>query len=62
MIPNVDLIFDRSSIITQIYHEQKNPYTREELTIDCLNEYNQKEEIVKKIEDWKQKYINSKET
>ena len=49
MIPNVDLIFDRSSIMSQINLEKKNPYTREKLDLDILREYNQKEEVKNKI-------------
>lgn len=52
MIPNVDLIFDKSSIMSQIYHEKINPYTREQLDEKILEQYNTKEEVVKKIKDF----------
>ncbi len=64
MIPNVDLIFDKSSIMSQIYHHKINPYTRDQLDENILEQYNTKEEVIKKIKDfinklqlWKTQHI-----
>ncbi len=62
MIPNVDEIFDRTSIASQIHSSGLNPYTREKLTESILNEYNGTEKIrerlsefTKKFKEWKNK-------
>lgn len=60
MIPNVDLIFDKSSIMSQIYHEKVNPYTREQLDENILEEYNQKQEINQRLTDFINKLQNWK--
>lgn len=60
MIPNVDLIFDKSSIMSQINLEKINPYTREKLDVDILNEYNKKEEVKKKVEEFNKKLADFK--
>ena len=47
-IPNIDEIFDRSTILTHIfesYPDPTNPYTREPLTIEMFDEYNERLEI-----------------
>lgn len=49
MIPNVDLIFDRSTINMQINKSSVNPYTREPLTMDIVNEYNLSDDVKQKI-------------
>lgn len=50
MIPNVaDLIFDETSILSQIRHEKINPYTREPLDEEILEEYNKRDEIKERI-------------
>ena len=53
-IPNVSLFFDRSAILTHIYEKGDNPYTREKLSIDELNEYNKQKDIVDEILVFKQ--------
>ncbi len=56
MIPNVDLIFDKSSIMSQIYHEKINPYTREYLDEETLEKYNKEEQIVIKLKMFLDKF------
>jgi hypothetical protein len=57
MIPNTnDTIFDRNSIIGQIFHNGINPYTREKLTIQEFEEYNKRPEVINKIEEFKNKF------
>jgi hypothetical protein len=53
MIPNVDLIFDKSSIMSQLYHEKINPYTREVLTIEQVELYNKESRVINIISGWK---------
>lgn len=59
MIPLIDEIFDRSTIYLLMYeskftnNKSIHPYTREELTFDELIEYNKKDDIVKKIKEFK---------
>lgn len=56
MIPKVDLIFDRSSIMSQLYYENINPYTREKLTIEDVDSYNKESHIIEKIKKYTEKY------
>lgn len=56
MIPNVNLIFDKASIMSQLYHAEINPYTREELTIKQMEEYNATKNIKKKLKKYKKIY------
>lgn len=54
-IPNVNEIFDRKSILTHIHSNQSNPYTRELLTFEILDNYNSKTEIIDEITEFKKK-------
>ena len=56
MIPNVDLIFDKTSIMSQIYHEKINPYTRDFLDESIIEAYNKKPEIITKITEFTDKF------
>lgn len=56
MIPKVNLIFDKSSIISHLYHDNINPYTREPLTINEVEEYNKKQDIIDRINKYKKEY------
>ncbi|ARF09046.1 U-box domain protein [Catovirus CTV1] len=56
MIPHVDLIFDKSSILSQLYRENINPYTREPLTLDEIEKYNKLPNIVEKINEFNNKF------
>jgi len=60
MIPSIKHIFDRSSILGQLYHEEINPFTREKLTIDEFNNYNKRDEVKKNTDDFKNKIIDWK--
>lgn len=57
MIPNVDLIFDKSSIISQLFYDKINPYTREPLCIEQVDEYNKQDNVQNKINTFKEKYM-----
>ena len=56
MIPNVDLVFDKSTIMTQLYNEQINPYTREPLTQSQVEEYNKNDQVIQKIREFTDNY------
>ena len=55
MIPNVELIFDKTSIMSQIYHEKINPYTREFLDETIIESHNKKLDIIAKITEFTDK-------
>ena len=55
-IPNVDLIFDRASILCQLYDKEINPYTRETLTVQQFEQYNTLSHIIEKLKDFKTEY------
>ena len=61
MIPHVDLIFDKSSILSQLYYENINPYTREPLSLKDIEEYNKENKIIDKINEFKNKFNEWKE-
>ena len=54
-IPNVDEFFDKRSIFTHIHITPSNPYTREPLTFEILNEYNSQESIAHEINEFKKR-------
>jgi ubiquitin conjugation factor E4 B len=65
MIPEVKTIFDRSSIITHLYTNKTNPYTRKPLTEEELDHYNDLDEVkqqikqfIEKINDFEKNYKN----
>ena len=52
-LPGVhDLFFDRSSILSHIHENHENPYTREKLTMEMLNDYNKDPKVVDEINDF----------
>ena len=55
MIPEVNTIFDRSSIITHLYTSKTNPFTRKSLTEDDIIKYNELDEIKEQINEFKKK-------
>lgn len=54
-IPLIDEFFDRTTIISQIFESGQNPYTRQPLTLEILNEYNSRESVINEIEDFKKR-------
>lgn len=56
MIPNVNLFFDKCSIISHLYHDETNPYTREKLTIDEFTNYNETDVVKQKVIQFNQKF------
>lgn len=55
MIPNINEIFERISVVTQIYNQGTNPYTREPLTLEELEKHNSKEEVIQNINKFNEK-------
>jgi hypothetical protein len=56
MLPHVnDIFFDKTSIITQLFHNKTNPYTNEPLTIEQLHEFNKDIKIYEKVVEFKNK-------
>lgn len=63
MIPEVvDTIFDKSSIMTQLLNTPINPYTRSPLTPEMLDEYNNTDEVKRKINTFIEKFTKWKES
>lgn len=60
MIPNVKQIYDRSSIMLCLYAEQKNPVTRESLTIEEFEKYQKNDDVKLQISDFMNKLNNYK--
>jgi hypothetical protein len=52
MLPGIKEIHDRVAIVSQIHESGKNPYNREPLSLDQLEEYNETPEIKKQLEDF----------
>lgn len=52
-IPHIEQhIFDRSSIFSTIHESGVNPYTREPLTIEMVEEYNNSENVILEIQNF----------
>lgn len=49
MIPKIDKIFDKGSIMSHLYYEETNPFTRDILTIKEFEEYNERDDVKNKI-------------
>jgi hypothetical protein len=56
MIPDVDLVFDRSTIMTQLYKDPVNPYTRAKLSVEEFEKYNQNDIVIVKIKEFSKKF------
>jgi hypothetical protein len=60
MIPDINNIFDRVSIMSHLYEKETNPYTRTVLTIDDFEKYNNTDNVKKIINEFKLKLDNYK--
>ncbi len=56
MLPENDIIMDLSVISTHLLSNKTNPFTRSLLTIEELKEYNSREDIRKKVDDFNDKF------
>lgn len=50
-----DVFFDKSTILSQLLVKEENPYTREHLTVEQFNKFNQLDEIKGKVDEFKNK-------
>jgi ubiquitin conjugation factor E4 B len=60
MLPNIDQVFDRSSIMSHLREKSTNPLTNELFTIDDFLQYNDTEKVKHQVNtflDKKRKYI-----
>ena len=67
VLPEINIIADKHVISKHLLTSDKNPFTRTKLTIEMLEEYNEKIDISEKLEkyklelkEWKQTILNSK--
>lgn len=49
-----DIFIDKHTIYTHLFSKEENPFTREKLTIEQLEEYNNKPEIMEKINNFRE--------
>lgn len=52
MIPKIDEIFDKASILSHVHKNNNNPYTREHLTMADVYEYNKTLFVKEKIDEF----------
>jgi hypothetical protein len=52
MIPNCNEIFERSTIMSQIFQQGIHPYTREELNLEIIENFNKEDKVVQKINEF----------
>lgn len=52
MLPGIKEIHDRIAIVSQIHESGKNPYNRDPLSLDQLEEYNKLPEVIEKINEF----------
>ena len=55
ILPSSNILMDKSVIITHLLSDQTDPFNRDFLDIDKLNEYNNQEEVIEKLELIKEK-------
>ena len=60
LLPNMnnvsaDLFLDKVTMIKQLLSKEENPFTRQKLTLEELNNYNKEPDVVKKINSYKEK-------
>ncbi|AYV75737.1 MAG: U-box domain protein [Terrestrivirus sp.] len=56
MIPDINDIYDKSSILIHLHEEKTNPLTRKPLTIEEFNLYQQNEDVKQKIKEFNERY------
>ena len=54
-LPSSNIILDKNTILQQLLHCEQDPYSREHLTKEILEEYNMKESVKIKIDKIKQR-------
>ena len=56
MIPDINDIYDKSSILIHLHEKKTNPLTRKPLTIEEFNLYQQNEDVKQKIKEFNERY------
>jgi ubiquitin conjugation factor E4 B len=59
-LPNSDIIIDKDTILKHLLQSETNPFTREHLTIDMIEEYNSIPEIKLSIDTLKEQITKYK--
>ena len=59
-LPNCDIIMDKSIITRHLLSDEHNPFNRDNLTIEILDNYNKKPDIIKKVKEFNEKLSNWK--
>ena len=60
ILPGTNVIMDMSVISTHLLSSKTNPFTRGELTIEILEEYNKREDIRKRVADFQDRFTRWK--
>ena len=55
MLPNSDIIMDKGVISRHLLTENYNPFTRDELTMESLETFNELPDTIERITAFKQK-------
>ena len=55
MLPSTQIIMDKGVIARHLLSDPHDPFNRDELTMEKLEEYNKQDDIVKKIDEFKSK-------
>ena len=61
MLPETDVIMDMNVISTHLLTNKTNPFTRTPLTLEELKSYNERDEVIKRVEEFREKIKNWKE-
>ena len=61
MLPETDVIMDMNVISTHLLTNKTNPFTRTPLTLEELKSYNEREDVIKRVDEFRTKLIKWKE-
>lgn len=53
VLPNTDIIMDKGIIMRHLLNDKHNPFNREDLTVEQLEEYNKSEDIILVLKEFK---------
>lgn len=62
MLPGIDEIHDRTTIVSQIHESGQNPYNRKPLSLEELEEYNKTQEVMDLINNFKKRKAEFEQT
>ena len=55
MLPSTKVIMDKTVITRHLINEQEDPFNRDRLTMEMIEEFNKKPEIKNQLEEFKSK-------